>query len=233
MATMPCPHCASNIQIEEGKPVRFCPFCGQTLGAAKEPSAPSKLQQLLEKEKKPKRKYEIIMDALAQNPDDFEANKALLYHGRLHEPMGMARGKGLDFSIIKSHLLSVFHTPDAYTPEVLDAKYEELLRGPQLAKVMALSPDPEAFFSEYIHKLGFDYIDLFIRGDSKYNSIAFGFGRSAESTARKCAEPVRGMLMEVARAGRLTDTERLLLTSALRVGFAQVFGGYAGFLDAC
>ncbi|MDL2319314.1 zinc ribbon domain-containing protein [Eubacteriales bacterium OttesenSCG-928-A19] len=226
MTTMQCPHCGGEIQNEKGQPARFCPYCGKTLQTGQ---GPSPLEQRLGAERKPKKKHQIIQEVLAQNPDDLEANRALLFHGRLHEPM--ARGRDLDFSIIKCHLLSVFHTPEKYAPEILAAKYEELLRGPQLRRTMALSPDPDAFFAEYIDRLAYEYVDLFVRGDSKYSAVAFGIGRTPDSLARKCAEPVRDMLAEIERTDRLSETERALLRGAVRTAYARVFMGREQYLD--
>lgn len=229
MITKQCPHCGSNIQMEENQPVRFCPFCGKTLEAEAQ-QGPSALEKRLTGEKNPKKKYRIIQDALATSPDDFEANKALLFHGRLHEPL--ARGKGLDFSIIKSHLLSVFGTPQAYDEAERAAKLEELLRGEQLRRTMALAPDADAFYAEYMYRMAQEYIDLFIRGDSKNNSLAFGFNRTPDSTARKCAPQVAAMLQEIGGAQDVTDAERALLIAAVREGYNRVFPGYMKYLDA-
>lgn len=228
MANIQCPHCGDDIQVEEGKSVRFCPHCGRALGA-ENTMEPSPLDERLYKEKNPKKKYRIIKEALDAAPDDFAANRALLFHGRLHE--SLANKKGLDYSIIKSYLLSMFHTPDLYTPDQLDEKYDELLRGAQLVKTMALSPDAEAFFDDYIFELAYTYVDLFIRGDSRNNSLAFGFNRSQESTARKCVEPVREMLAEIERTERLAARERGLLLRAVRAGYSRVFPGYEKYLD--
>lgn len=222
-----CPHCGMEVQKTSAVPVRFCPFCGKTLGNGAQ--RPSDLEKRIQAEKNPKKKYKIIQDALAAAPDDFDANLALLYHGRLHE--SLAHGNKLDYSIIKCHLLSIFQTPDQYTPQELEAKCEELLHGAQLQKTMALSPDPDALFAEYIYALAAQYVDLFIRGDTRNNSVGFGFMRSQASLARRCAPVVRGMLAVIAGADRLTFPERQLLTAALREGYARSFPGHTGELD--
>lgn len=224
-----CPNCGKAFPVGNSSStsaIRFCPYCGQSTAAT---SMPSALAERLQNEKKPKKKYAIIQEALAQSPDDFEANKALLYHGRLHEPLTTRHA--VDFSIVKCHLFSVFHTPEAYTPDQLDAKLSELLRGEQLRRVMALAPDGGQFFLEYLGRLAFEYVDLFIRSDSKYSRIAFGMGRTPESTARKCAEPVRDMLDAIRQSDHLSDEDRPLLLAAVRNGYARVFSGYEHFLS--
>lgn len=229
MITTRCPHCAGHIQMEEDQPVRFCPFCGNAVQEEAN-AGPSDLDLRLENEKNPKKKYRMITEALAADPDDFDANKALLFHGRLHEPL--TRGKGLDFSIIKAHLLCVFDRPENYDEETLRGNFEELLRGEQLRRTMSLASNPDAFYQQYIRRLAFEYIDLFIRGDNKNSGLAFGFSRSAESTAKRCAPIVRDMLLQVEQSDRLTEAERSLLTASLREGFRRVFPGYESYLHA-
>lgn len=228
MTNEPCPHCGEALPDTGSKALRYCPHCGKALNAPPAREI-SELEKRITAEKRPQRKYKLIQEALAKAPDDFEANRALLYHGRLHETI--ASRKGIDFSAIKCHLMSVFERPSDYTDEVLDAKYDELLRGPQLMKTMALAPDTDAFFAAYIHDMATLYIDLFIRGDSKNSTLAFGFSRMQEGIARKCAEPVRAMLAEIAATGRLTDVERVLFRHAVIDGYGRVFPGYANLLQ--
>lgn len=90
---------------------------------------PSALQERLRGVRDPRKRYKILCEALAQDPDSFEANEALLYHGRLHEPLRAARGGGIDYSLIKCHLFSAFDTPEKYSAQALREKYDELLRG--------------------------------------------------------------------------------------------------------
>lgn len=229
MITTRCPQCSGHIQSEENQPVRFCPFCGSAM-TPDATDGPSALDVRLEKEKNPKKKYKIITEALAADPDGFDANKALLFHGRLHEPL--ARGKGLDFSIIKSHLLCVFDRPERYTEETIAGNLEELLRGEQLRRTMALAPDPDAFYRQYIQRLALEYVSLFVRGDNSNSGLAFGFSRSAESTAKRCAPVVRDMLRQAEQSNRLTEPDRTLLIASLREGFRRVFPGYEGYLQA-
>lgn len=227
MITIKCTHCNGEIQAEESLRPKLCPYCGKPFDGTQKPKA-SGLETRLAAERDPKKKYKIIQEALSIAPDDFEANKALLFHGRLHEPM---RGRAVDFSIIKCYLLRVFDQPGAYTQEKLDEMFDELLRGPQLQITMALAPDGDVFLAEYLRRLAYEYIDLFIRGDSKYSRVAFGFSRSLAAMAQKCAVPVRNMLDNIQDSGQLDDTQRLLLYHAVRDGFAAVFPGSAEELD--
>lgn len=229
MKTIRCIHCQQEIQMQREQTMRFCPLCGKPLAAAEEETSP--LEKQLEREKNPKRKHALIQQALEADPDDLAANRALLFHGRLHEPMARG-GKGIDFSIVKCHLMSAFETPDRYTEAELAGKVEELFRHPQLLRTMALSGDPEAFLEGYLHRLAREYIDLFVRGDTRNSTVILGFPRSPESSARRCAEIVSAMLEAVRASDRLEDGQRMLLVAALRDGYAQVFPSYGRFLDA-
>ncbi|MDR0929207.1 MAG: hypothetical protein LBM74_05775 [Oscillospiraceae bacterium] len=217
MQTLTCPHCGGEITYETGRIPRLCPFCTAAFPAA-DPAAPdSPLEARIKAEKQPKKKYALIQAALRETPDDFAANRALLFHGRLHEPM---RGHSVDFSIVKCHLMHIFEdgAEDA-------AAYEELLRGEQLRRTMALAPDADAFFNAYLRRLAYEYIDLFIRGDSRNTRGALGFALRADTMAARCAGAVRKMLEGVMGSARPDEAEKLLLMEAIRDGFARVFPG--------
>lgn len=216
-----CGYCNHNTDDDDAK---FCPKCGNSFS---QDTPPSEFSQKLQAEKNPKKKYELIREVLVYHPDDFEANEALLYLGRLYEPM---RGKDIDFSIIKCHLFCVFNEPEKLKPGVLEEKYSELLDGEQLRRTMALAPDAHVFFADYLHRLAREYIDLFIRGDSRYASSGFGFPRSAASLARKCAESVRRMLANIEADERITERQRGILSDAVKTGYTSVFPGHS--LDA-
>lgn len=221
MITRTCAYCGGKVHAEGDRPLTICPYCAKPFPEEEKVSS-SDLEKRLKAMDSPKKKYKLIMEALQNDPDDFEANKALLYHGRLHEPM---KGSGVDYSIIKSHLLSVLEYPETYREEILREKYEELLRGPQLLKTMRLAPDAESFFWTYLRRLAFEYIDLFIRGDSRYNRSAFGIFRSNSTIARKCAVPVRRMLQNVKSTPYLDDTQRMILKDAIIDGYHVSFPG--------
>ncbi|MCL1965512.1 MAG: hypothetical protein FWF69_10735 [Firmicutes bacterium] len=228
MVTIQCLRCGEEMRVKEGRMPRVCPFCGKPFAEEPDPMALSPLDERLLKERSPQKKYRMIQEALSAAPNDFSANRALLFHGRLHEPM---RGNGVDFSIIKSHLFSVFEKPEAYGNAALEAKYDELLRGPQLQKTMSLAPDAEKFFEAYLRRLAREYIDLFIRGASRNNQSVFGFALRDDSVARKCVAPVRRMLRSIRASERLDDQTKLLLLDAVKDGYASLFPNFGDMLD--
>lgn len=235
MLEMKCPVCGGTMRLEEGRLLRACPYCGAELSreaAARgwEIPGPSELEKKLAKENNPKKKYKLILAALEKDPNDFGANRALLYHGRLHEDCITRRG--IDYSVVKCYLFNVFESPEKYTDAELDAKYAELLEGEQLKKVLSLCGDADVFFRDYIRCLAAQYVDLFIRGESRNSTVMFGFRRSLDSTAKLCAEPVREMLRTIAQSARLDGREetRALLRSSVQAGYDALFPGRSGNL---
>lgn len=236
MLEMKCPVCGGTMRLEEGRLLRACPYCGAELSreaAARgwEIPGPSELEKKLAKENNPKKKYKLILAALEKDPNDFGANRALLYHGRLHEDCITRRG--IDYSVVKCYLFNVFESPEKYTDAELDAKYAELLEGEQLKKVLSLCGDADVFFRDYIRCLAAQYVDLFIRGESRNSTVMFGFRRSLDSTAKLCAEPVREMLRTIAQSARLDGREetRALLRSSVQAGYDALFPGRNGNLE--
>ena len=236
MLEIKCPACGGTMRLEEGRLLRACPYCGAELSceaAARgwEIPGPSELEKKLAKENNPKKKYKLILAALEKDPNDFGANRALLYHGRLHEDCITRRG--IDYSVVKCYLFNVFESPENYTDAELDAKYAELLEGEQLKKVLSLCGDADVFFRDYIRCLAAQYVDLFIRGESRNSTVMFGFRRSLDSTAKLCAEPVREMLRTIAQSARLDGREetRALLAASVRAGYDALFPGRSGNLE--
>ena len=221
MNIVKCTFCDAEIQTEEGRMPNFCPFCAQPFAQNGSTPAFSALQERLSAIKKPKDKYALIMRTLMEKPDDFEANEALLFHGRLHEPM---RGKSLDFSIVKCYLFSAFATPEQFSQGQLSEKYEELLHGPQLVKTMSLSPNADQFFQSYLNRLALEYIDLFICGDANISRLPFGLAsRSKESIAKRSIAPVVKMLRNVNGALQLPEDMRAKLRTSLISGYTSLF----------
>lgn len=238
MLEMRCPACGGTMQVEEGRLLRACPYCGKELIQEKakpvwQVPGPGELEKKLEKISDPKKKYKLIQEALAKDPDDFFANRALLYHGRLHEGI-FQRGGKLDYSILKCYLFNIFEKPESYSDEELDAKYEELLRGAQLKKVLSLCEAPDVFMREYFRFLSLQYVDLFIRGETKNSTYAFGFRRPMESVAKMCAVPVSRMLDTIRTTPHLdrNEAEREMLLSGVRGAFEALFPGRSSLLDA-
>jgi len=167
-----------------------------------------------EKERKPDRAYAHILLALETDPDSFAANRALLYHGKLHEAV---RRPG-DYSVIKSYLLHMFEEPESYTPEQREARLEELFCDPQLMRTAALSGDGSTFLREYIQRLANEYMTIFVRGRSSVSRGVFGFSRSSDSVRERCAEIVAVMERNIQAEPGITAEQCGLLSEALTKG---------------
>lgn len=220
-----CAHCNGSLQVEPDRPLLYCPFCGTAFES--DASQPSSFMVALRQLNKPMDKYKLILETLEKKPDDFEANEALLYHGRLHE--ALSRGK-LDYSAIPCYLLVILDKPEKYTLEAINQKFEELMNGAQLAKTMRLSPNPDVFFIGYLKRMAQEYISLFIQGDSQNSRTAFGFSKSRSSIAKSCAHAVRRMLQNLEAAPQLSGHQQGILKTAIIEGYSSLFAEYSDYL---
>jgi hypothetical protein len=168
----------------------------------------------------PVKKHRILTEALAKYPQSLPIAEELLFLGRLYE-----RGKGtLDFSVIKCYLLNIYLEPDAFAPARADELRHELFNHPDLDRCLALAPDREAFLRHYLHRLGCQFIDLFLRGSSKYMRRIFGFG--LESRAPKLlASPAARMLAAMHGDAALTPAQRDMLMQAFFDAFSAQLSG--------
>lgn len=254
MLPVVCPRCGGRMELDETQTLRFftCPYCGgglqpKTEGkavflqaedrvapAAREPAPSGANAEALEilaraeKQKDPKKRYKLYCDAQRIAPDSFEVNRALLYHGRLHEPYGR---KGLDYSAFKCYLMNIFEHPGEYTATQMTEKLDELLEGEQLRRTLAASPDPDAFFAEYLRHLTDEYVTMFIHGRSANSVYFLGIRRTNDSAASQCAACVRTMLREVSICGRLNGAQREIIRQQLRSSFTKLFPGKDSLLD--
>ncbi|MCL2810473.1 MAG: hypothetical protein FWD25_01095 [Clostridia bacterium] len=234
MSTSPavCPLCAqvhalNPQELPESLP---CEGCGVTLqprahGAAVllepqkagPPTEKPEVEALLaqaDQERKPNRAYAHIQKALEIDPNSFAANRALLYHGRLHE----AIKRPGDYSVIKCYLLNVFEDPASYTAQKLDERIKELFFDPLLARTATLSGDEAGFLPTYLRHLAREYMRVFVRGRNTVSRGAFGFSRSADTVRQRCEQIVAHMVRNVSAEPRLTEEQRELVSEALAYG---------------
>lgn len=203
-----CPHCGKNLDALTG--AAFCPFCGgavepilEKAGTAPEPREVQDLVSRVENMADVKKKHQLLVEAQEKYPDSLAIAQELLFMGRLHE----RGGRDVDFSIIKSYLLMLYLRPEEFTQKRQDELREELLRHPLLERCMALSGDPAAFFHRYLMRLSGDFIDLFLRGDSRYMRRIFGFGLDSQAP-KYLAGPVANMLLNMRQDEKLTESQR-------------------------
>jgi len=210
--SLPCEGCGVALQpYAHGAAVLLEP---QKSGPPGEKPEVEALLAQADQERKPNRAYVHIQKALEIDPNSFAANRALLYHGRLHEAM---KRPG-DFSVIKCYLFHVFEDPRGYKPEKLDERIKELFDDPLLVRTAILSGDEAGFLGIYLRHLAREYMRVFVRGRSSVSRGAFGFSRSADTVRERCEEIVAHMERNLRAEPRLTEEQRELLSDALAYG---------------
>lgn len=217
-----CPHCQGELQaVMNGRAVILL----QLQKAPAEPPQALKLAAQAEKTTDPFKRYDLLCRALAQYPDSLVLNRALLFQGKRREP----DKRTIDFSVIKCYLLHPFEEPEAYPEAERKACYEELFASPQLQKCMALSPDGETFYQEYLRDLCAQYVEIFLKGSSRHMVSMFGIplGRAEKSLSIPASHMIHAMQAEAL----LTPRQREDLISAFRLGYEKVLGSTA-CLDA-
>ena len=180
-----------------------------------------------EAQKDPVQKYAILQQAAENYPDSLQVAKALLFLGRLYE----RNSKRADFSIIKCHLLMMYLEPKQFAKARKDEMRQELFAHPQLKKCLSLSTDEEGFWQQYLQRLAGEFIQLFLRGDSRYMRRIFGF--AMDSRAQKLlADPVALMMISMAGDQELSPARQKLLSRAMYQAFSKDMAGDTQWLDA-
>lgn len=223
-----CPKCHKEIQPQSG--AAFCPFCGAALALTspngEEPQAVTQLLQQTAHMTDPRKKHELLQQALAQYPDSLALNQALLYLGRLYE----RGGKDVDFSVIKCFLLKPYLDPEEFSHQRKAELYQELFSHPLLEKCLALAGDRDGFMRAYLLHLSEAFISLFLRGDSRYMRRFLGFGLEGRA-AKLLAGPAAYMLNTMRKDAFLTPPQRDMLMQQFYQAFSREMGGDTSFLD--
>lgn len=219
-----CPHCGAQLTHQlNGATVTFFPMVEQQ----QEQEDVKALLQKAEEEQDPKKKHALLEEALALNPDSYQANMALLLLGRLYE---RDKHPG-DFRVIKSYLLNVFEAPGDHPAEEALSMLQELMEHPQVLRTLNLAPDEQLFWDEYLGNLSDMYLSIFIRSRSGVSKLAFGIPRSSKDIARTCGAIVGRMMLQIAEEDRLDALQRQRIRQALRRTYARSFPGYETLLN--
>ena len=221
MSEILCPTCGKNVAQAEG--AAFCPYCGGALAKAVQPPEADAVRALLDQAaamENPKKKHALLAQAMERHPDSLAIAEELLFLGRLYE----RSARQLDFSVIKSYLLMLYLEPETLTPEEIATMRASIFTHPDLARCLRLAADPNAFLDQYLTKLCTQFIELFLRGSSRYMRRFFGMG--LESRAPKyLAAPAGYMLAAMQQDAQLTQEQRMLLMRAFHKAFATQLGG--------
>ena len=227
MSEILCPHCARNVAQATG--AAFCPFCGGALGTAVKNPESDDVRALLAKVDaldSPVKKHEMLMAALEQYPESLAVAEEVLFLGRLYE----RSARRLDFSVIKSYLLMIYLEPETFMPETIAQMRTELFSHPDLQRCLRLSDDQDAYLSHYLTKLSAQFIELFLRGSSKYMRRFFGIGMDSRAP-RYLATPASRMLAAMQADTLLTPEQRALLMHAFYKAFSTQLSGETQWLS--
>jgi len=220
MSELKCPHCARPLSVGTG--AAFCPFCGGSLAKAEPtPEDDAVRALLLEAEglSDPVKKHDLLLKGIAEHPESLAIAEELLFLGRLYERSHHA----VDFSVIKCYLLDIYLEPENLAPEKIDAMRRELFDHPDLARCLNLCPDQTVYLNHYLLRLSQQFIDLFLKGSSKYMHRFFGLGLDSRAP-KLLASPMARMLAGVKRDEALTPEQRSLLMYALYTAFTSQVG---------
>lgn len=221
MSELQCPQCGRKLAVDSG--AAFCPFCGGALKPAQQTPEHKEVAELIAQADAmadPVKKHRLLAEGQARYPDSLALAEELLYLGRLHE----RNAKSLDFSVIKCYLLMIYLEPDTIEPDKIAKMRAELFDHPDLNRCLELSEDRLAFLNRYLTKLSSQFIELFLRGSSKYMRRYFGLGLDSRAP-KLLAAPAARMIARMLSDGALDGTQRSLLAHAMYAAFTTQMNG--------
>lgn len=147
----------------------------------------------------------------------YEIELEILLIGRLYE-----KGGKPDFYRIPYWPLSAFEKPGEFSKKDRKKMLETFFENEEVMCVKALQADEDAFWRDYLFKMGVRYIDLFIKG-SNANSTFLGFRRRAGDTMRRSAWSLGVMLANIDKSDYPDERIRRELIVQLKKAFTCVF----------
>jgi len=221
-AQVTCPHCGADLEaVMNGRAV----ILKAVKPALKEAPEALKICKKAAGTPDPKERYQLLSQGLQKYPDSLSLNRALLFHGRLHEQ----QSGSIDHSLIKCWLLHPFEAPEAHSENERRAYYAELFEGEQLKKCMTLSPDGETFYHEYLEEICARYVEIFLKGSSRHMVSMFGIPLGQPE--KRLSAPAAQMLKAINADELLSPPQKADLTAAFRRGYLRVLGS-TRYLDA-
>ena len=222
-----CPRCGKTLPMDSD--AAFCQYCGAPVSNAGGRVEKEAVQALLTKANKqtdPIKKHDLLLKAMEEDPQSLSAAEELLLLGRLYE----RSPRKLDFSVIKSFVLNAYLEPEEYATEKRLAMRREIFDHPDLTRCLALAEDEDAFLTRYLTRLSNQFIELFLRGSSRYMRRFFGMGLDSRAP-KLLANPAVRLINEVRGDPELTARQRSLLTHAFYSAFSGQMGGDTQWLD--
>ena len=224
-----CGSCGKRI---EGEGIAFCPYCGAkltggTVPEARDPEAEKWVRKALAAASYPERK-KILLKGLEDCPGSREIEWELLFIGEPEKKKSWSNG--IDYSIIKSWILEIYRTPEAFSEEKRERMHEQLFDAPELARVMNRFEHPEEKQQEYLQRLCREYVELFLEGSNIVMGSIFGF-RIERNKEKKLAAPVAQMIARIRADEKLLPEQREQLWKAMYQAYGARTGGKMEYLD--
>lgn len=222
-----CSRCGKQI---EGEGIAFCPWCGAKLETGKAPEARNEgadrwIRKALSVNSYPERK-KILTEAQKACPGSREIAWEQLFIGETETK----RGKGIDFSIIKSWILEIYLKPGDFSEEKRTKMRSQLFDDPELVRVLHLFEQPEEKQREYLQRLCREYVELFLEGSNLIMGNIFGF-RLERNKEKRLAVPVAQMIGRIRADEKLLPEQREQLWKALYQAYGTRTGGKMECLD--
>ena len=222
-----CSGCGKQI---EGEGIAFCPWCGAKLETGKAPEARNEeadrwIRKALSVNSYPERK-KILTEAQKACPGSREIAWEQLFIGETETK----RGKGIDFSIIKSWILEIYRTPEEFSTEKKEQMHALLFDAPELARTMNRFEHPEEKQQEYLQRLCREYVELFLEGSNLVMGNIFGL-RIERNKEKKLAVPVAQMIVRIRADEKLLPEQREQLWKAMYQAYGARTGGKMVYLD--
>ena len=220
-----CPRCHKEAQTAEAA---FCAYCGAPIQQRKEELS-GELKKLLEKIQKqqdPVKKHKLIEEGVAQYPESLELAEEKLYLGRLYE----RSTRTVDFSVIKCFVWHLYLTPEEFSAEKKAEMRREIVAHPDLMRCLELADNREVYMRRYLERLAQEFVNLFLKGSSRYNGTFLGF-RLGTNMGKTLANPMTKMLRNIHGDMELTSEQREQLYDALYRAFLAETGNASRWLD--
>ena len=222
-----CGQCGKMITGEDAV---FCPYCGAKLTAEpvaeiRNEEAEKWVRKALATTSYPDRK-KILQKGLEACPDSREILWELLFIGEPEKK----RMKVFDYSIIKSWVMEIYHTPGDFSEDKRNRMRAQLFDAPELAACFNRFENPEEKHREYLLRLCREYVELFLEGSSPGMGDIFGI-RMERNKEKKVAVPVADMIARIRADEKLLPEQREQLWKALYQGYAAWANGKTEYLD--
>lgn len=170
-----------------------------------------------------KSRYEALLKAEAENPQDLSVKRELLLLGNGWRMDG-------DPASIKSYLFHGFEHPEMHDEEDLQRMAREFFDDPRLKRCLQLAGQPSDFIREYLRELSGRYIDMFIWHQKEHVPSLFGFVLPKRLPGY-LAVPMGDVIQNIFLCPFLSVEEQQMLAGAFYRACYEFLNGQTAHLD--